>query len=228
MQVSCLGAVIGICTWGWERISPLKSIFLLLLLGSMLSIIDIILSSHCLFLSFVWVHKRICCLVICISYQFLPIWDFNQPAWIIHSWLKSLRWRCQRWLGGCHSPTLEFVASRDIIISRVRMRNSYANLALWLPPRLGRHAASSARWILATCWEYSSLRRVHAPNSLVWYTRRICWMMPMSSWVKSDCVAYRHTRKAAVESPSASFGLHFLHGLSDDVMVQVIPKILFL
>jgi len=47
MQVSCLGAVIGIFTWGGERISPFNSIVLLLLLGSMLSIIEIILSSHC-------------------------------------------------------------------------------------------------------------------------------------------------------------------------------------
>jgi hypothetical protein len=89
MQVSCLGAVIGICTWGGERISPLNSIVLLLLLESMLSIIDIILSSHCLFLSFVWVHKRICCLVICIS---LPIFANLrlQPTCVNHSLMTQI------------------------------------------------------------------------------------------------------------------------------------------
>ena len=111
VQGSCLGAVIGICTWGGERISPLNSIVLLSLLGSVLSIIDIVLSSHCYY-HLSRVNTRHCFLVICIShYQYIANVKL-QPTCVNHTLMtqisqmtmSSITW------GGFHPP------SRDIII----------------------------------------------------------------------------------------------------------------
>ena len=69
------------------------------------------------------------------------MWDFNQPVWITHSWLKSLRWRCHRWLGGV--PSAE---------TWICCEQGHNNLAGYLEADVRRNGRNEARREVTLPW----------------------------------------------------------------------------